>query len=198
MAAPRPLRRLLPILLALCPLTLAAETTVSIEDVIPSEGHECVSSCIDYPNVVGEDVNDIGSALACGIPYENACWCATATASINSVSKHINSCASNRCSAGDLDRDISTMRAVYAGYCLDAGFTQPLVSDWYTTSEESSSDDKASSTAEPSGTTDPGPAQTTTQLTLVTETTDGTAGGSRGELFLLGAVVVPAVVLQLL
>ena len=195
MATPTPRRRLLPVLLAISHLSLA-QTTVSIKNDIPSSGHHCVSSCIYYPALM----TDIGSALACGWPYENECFCATATASASAVSKHINSCASEWCYAGDVNRDISSMQSVYAGYCMDAGFTQPIVSEWYTTasSEEEEEESATSTAAEPSGTTDPGPAETTTRLTLVTQTTDDGAAVTRGELFLLGAVLVPAVVLQLL
>ncbi|KAI8710389.1 hypothetical protein NCS52_01575400 [Fusarium sp. LHS14.1] len=72
-----------------------AQTAITIEDDIPSDGYECISSCIHYPGVVGEAA-DIGTALACGTPYENDCYCATASASASAVSSFIDDCGGIR------------------------------------------------------------------------------------------------------
>lgn len=208
MATLTSLRHVLSLIL-LSPLALAQ--TVTIDDDIPLKGHNCIKYCLD-----DRVYTDVGDALACGAPYENDCYCATATASASVASAFINKCASESCSAGDLTQDISTMRGIYASYCIGAGFTQPIVSEWITTADEPEDEADATSTAEPSETEDSGPAETTTdvtpttedsdsaetttRVTVVTQTTEpeGGATGSRGELFLLGAIAVPAMVLQLL
>ncbi|KAM6505261.1 hypothetical protein FSOLCH5_014494 [Fusarium solani] len=133
-----------------------------------------------YPDgrVVGEAA-DIGTALACGTPYKNDCYCTTASASasaVSAVSAFIDDCASEGCFAGDRTRDISSVRSIYAAYCIGAGGSQPVVSEWYTTAEESVDEDGATATAEPSETEDSGPAVTTSDVTLVTHTTESESG----------------------
>ncbi|KAL6855515.1 hypothetical protein ACO1O0_006664 [Amphichorda felina] len=122
------------------PLALA-QRTVSIDDDIPSNAHSCIDDCLIRPY---HSDPDLGEALQCGDPYEDECYCATITASASAASRHINECASSHCAPGDLTRDISSMRGIYASYCIGAGFTQPIVSAWYTAGE--GPDDSASAT----------------------------------------------------
>lgn len=176
---------------------LSLTASVTIDNDVPYEAHDCVEICLDSQGSF-QNEDDIGHILECGSPYNEACYCATESASASAVSNFINDCASKRCAKGDMTRDISTIRSIYASYCSQAGFTQPLVSEWYTNA--GGPDETATSTAEPSQTQESGAAGTITDTTLVTQTAaseDG-ATGSRGE-FLLAAVLVPAaVMLQLL
>ena len=234
------------LLLLAAPLTLLpaalGQRTVSIDKKIPTNAHACIDDCLMRPY---HSDPDIGAALQCGDPYEDECYCATVTASASVASRHINECASSHCAAGDMTRDISSMRAIYASYCIAAGFTQPIVSAWYTAGDgpddsapettaaeatTTSEEDKPTSTSTSktafketsnkdeggdNGDDDVDPddfaapfraspgGDQTTEVTLVTSTNepeDDEDAASRGELFLLGAVVVPAaaVVLQLL
>lgn len=170
-----------------------AANTVTIDANFSKSGHSCIKRCLWYPNVVGQDVNDLGSILDCGYPYNNECYCPTATASASMASKYIDSCASSRCQKGDLSLDLGSMRSFYASYCMDNGFTQAGVTAWVPAAATSSFKTSAASTdkPEPTATGDSGAPQTTTQLTIVTATTDASGGSkSRGELFLLGVVLV--------
>lgn len=85
------------------------------------------------------------------------------------------------------------MRSFYASYCMDNGFTQAGATAWVPAAATSSvkSSDTSGDKAEPTATGDSGAPQTTTQLTIVTATTGASgASKSRGELFLLGVVLV--------
>lgn len=189
--------RLLLLTLSLLPSSLAE--SVSIDDDIPYDTHECVDICLDSQGSF-QNEEDIGQILSCGSPYAEECYCATPTASASAVSAFINDCAGEYCAAGDMDRDISIIRGLYASYCRQAGFTQPIVSAWYTGASGPEDGASAASTAaEPSQTGGgSGAPQTVTDTTLVTHTVaseDG-ASGSRGELLLfLLALVVPAAVI---
>ena len=183
-------------------LSLArAQNLLSIGSNIPDRGHGCLSKCIFYPGVY----NDIATTLRCATPVENECYCATETASASAVSAWIDKCAKSQCAAGDLNRDVTSMRSIYAGYCMAAGFTQPIVSEWHTTEEDTSTadNDESKTAAEPSRTDEGGAPVTSTRHTVVTKTADSGPPGSgairsTGELSFLGAVGVLAVVLQLL
>ncbi|KAI9162922.1 benzoate 4-monooxygenase cytochrome P450 [Paramyrothecium foliicola] len=142
-----------------------------IKSSIPSDGHNCLQQCIFSPGVY----EDIGTALACGRPVENECYCATPTALATVARDWIDSRASSRCAAGDLEWDITSMRSIYARYCINAGFTQPIVSEWYTTQEEeepkttedpNAEGDSRTTTSQTGG----NQLERTTRLTVVTET----------------------------
>ncbi|KAG9256191.1 uncharacterized protein F5Z01DRAFT_672185 [Emericellopsis atlantica] len=116
-----------PLLLAL--LHAALGQTVTVGDDVPYAAHRCVKYCVQHPFGVG---TDIGVALQCGDPYEEDCYCATEDDSLTLVSEHINNCASTSCSAGDLTKDVSSMRSLYASYCRGKGYTQDFIEGWYT------------------------------------------------------------------
>ena len=156
---------------------LGAAQTVSINNDL-GVGHHCVSRCLIYTLYVGDD---IGDALKCGEPYDNDCYCATASASASVATSWLDKCAGSACAAGDLTRDLSTMQSIYASYCMNAGFTQPGATAWYDPSAAETTSSKTA-TAEPSRTATSGPPETTTQLTIVTQTTSGEGSGrSRGK-----------------
>jgi hypothetical protein len=102
----------------------------------------------------------------------------TQSASGSVASSWINRCATSKCAGGDLDRDITSMRSIYANYCNGAGFKQPIVSNWLTGGEgettttespESSKTSEASRTEEPEESVPP---ETSRTVTLVTQTAD--------------------------
>jgi hypothetical protein len=189
------------VLLFLLLSSAKAQNLLSISSNIPDRGHGCLSRCIFFPGVY----KDIASTLRCATPVENECYCATETASASAVSAWIDRCAKSECAAGDLNRDITSMRSIYAGYCMGAGFTQPIVSEWFTTEEDTSTadNDESRTAAEPSRTGEGSVPETSTRYTIVTKTADPGSPGSgatrsTGEMLFLGAVGVLAVVLQLL
>lgn len=176
--------------------------TASITSAIPNQAHPCLKQCAWYNFYQG----NIPVALGCDDPYENNCYCPTATASVSKVSVAIEKCISSRCGAGDLPQDLNSLRSIYAGYCKDAGFTQDAAMLGYTaattteptSSTTASSSSSSSSTAVTGSTTDSsqpsktsGGASTTTQRTTVTQTKAGGADGkgSPGTLLLLGIAV---------
>jgi hypothetical protein len=163
----------------LAPLSFSIET-VTIE--VKSQ-HGCVSTCLGFKNHLTS--SDIASALNCNYPWDNNCYCATATESASKASSWIKKCASEECSAGDIPQDQKSMFIIYASYCIQAGFTQPGATEWFNPTQS------ASSTAIP--TYPPAPI---TELTLVTSTastitSDGTSPTrSQGKCLLLFAVAV--------
>ncbi|KAF4977788.1 hypothetical protein FZEAL_5754 [Fusarium zealandicum] len=167
--------------LFLLPLVFSADfESVSIESNLDNAGHTCISKCLYYTLI-----DDMGSAMGCGNPYDNRCYCATETESASNAGAWMSKCASS-CSAGDRSRDLSSMQSHYASYCMAAGFTQPGATRWYNPAEateepSSDEDDRVSDStdAEPSRTVDSGAAETTTQMTIVTQTTEGGAGPSK-------------------
>lgn len=197
--------RLLPLfstLLLLLQSSVRAAETVTISAVLDDSGHECISKCLFYTLVT-----DMGVAMGCDDPYENNCYCATAAASASVAANWMNKCASSGCGRGDLTLDLSSMQSIYGSYCMGAGFTQPGATNWYnpaeTTAEsepsatDSSNSDSAD--AQASNTDDSGSVQTTTQVTIVTQTTEGGAGATKsmGKFMLLMATV-PLLLLQVL
>lgn len=122
--------KLLPLLFL---TTSVLSQTVTITRGIPSSGHDCVRHCLFRPYNAGTDLGDV---LECGPPYEEECYCPTAVPRAEIVSRHIDDCASESCSAGDVTADIDSMRAAYAGYCVDNGYTAELVEEWYSSAEE--------------------------------------------------------------
>ncbi|KAM0432330.1 hypothetical protein ACHAPT_004871 [Fusarium lateritium] len=166
--------------LYLLPLALSADfESVTISRELDNVVHTCVSKCLYYTIL-----SDMGTAMGCDDPYDNNCYCATASASASQADAWMSKCASNTCSAGDRSRDLSSMQSIYASYCMGAGYTQPGATNWYNpaeATEESSSDDadNDSSNAEPSKTVDSGSVETTTRMTIVTQTTEGGAGPSK-------------------
>lgn len=175
--------------------------SVTINRDLDNVVHTCVSKCLYYTIV-----SDMGKAMGCDDPYDNNCYCATASASASQADAWMSKCASKTCSAGDRSRDLSSMQSIYASYCMGAGFTQPGATNWYNPAEAteepqspSGEDDDDSTNAEPSKTADSGSVETTTHLTIVTQTTEGGAGPSksRGK-FLLLMATVPLLLLQVL
>lgn len=195
--------RLLPIISLLLLLGPSlAEETVTISSDIPKDGHDCISDCL-YSTLL----TDLGEIMGCDLPYENACYCATATASASVADSWMSRCASSQCGRGDVTRDLTSMQSIYGSYCMAAGFTQPGATEWYNpaevteepTSASSDSEDSATEDAAPSKTADSGLSETTTEWSVVTQTTEGGSGAtkSRGK-FLLLMAAVPLLLLQVL
>lgn len=166
------------ILLHLTPV-LSLES-VSINSVFPSRQHTCVTRCI-----FTYGASDIGNALSCGNPYDNNCFCNTATASASAAAVWLSECGSSSCSAGDLTQDLTAMQSIYASYCMNAGFTQPGATDWYI---------PKTTIARPGQTATSNSAQTTTQVTLVTQTSTSSSDSvlptqPRGKFLLLLALL---------
>ncbi|OAQ96119.1 hypothetical protein LLEC1_05287 [Akanthomyces lecanii] len=162
--------------------------TASITSIIPNQAHQCIKLCAWY-NYQG----NIPVALGCDDPYENDCYCPTATESVSRVSVAIEKCVSSRCGAGDYTRDLSSLRSIYAGYCKDAGFTQDAAMLGYTAATtadptpSTTASSLSSSTAVTGAKTDSssqaskttsGGASTTTQRTTVTQTRASGADGT--------------------
>ncbi|KAH8672949.1 hypothetical protein BGZ61DRAFT_101490 [Ilyonectria robusta] len=175
--------RLLPLfstLLLLLQSSVRAVETVTISSLLDNVGHTCVSKCLYYTIF-----SDLGGAMGCEDPYDNNCYCATASASASVADGWMSKCASSTCGRGDLTLDLSSMQSIYASYCMGAGYTQPGATDWYnpaeatTEAEPSSTESSGSDNAEPSRTADSGSAETTTQVTIVTQTTEGGAGATK-------------------
>lgn len=180
---------------------LCLAQTVTITKDIPSDAHKCVRYCLIYPGFQ----DDLGGALACGIPYKNDCYCATEVASASKASSWIERCAKEQCLVGDLNKDRTSMQNIYAGYCKDAGLPQPSpqsvsatatatsktleVSSWPPSTSLNSSDGGT----QPSKTDNTGSASVaTTQTTVVTQTKASSAGVGiipQGMLLLLGMAV---------
>lgn len=180
--------------------TLAEQ--LSIQNYLSQTAHPCIKDCIYYPYDSDDDITDV---MVCAEPVDNECFCTTALDYASAAEDWFNKCASARCAAGDVQRDISSMRIIYASYCMAAGFTQPIVSKWYTSEAQTTTVDSTESeaTSEPSLTEETTEPVTSRVLTVVTETSDPQPPGngaprSTGELTLLGTVVVAAVLLGLL
>ncbi|KAM5352633.1 hypothetical protein ACJ41O_005355 [Fusarium nematophilum] len=174
--------RLIPLLRAwlfLLPFVVADDfESVTISAVLDDVGHTCISKCLYYTVL-----SDIGRAMGCDDPYDNNCYCATETESVSNADAWMSKCAQNSCSAGDRPRDLSSMQSIYASYCMGAGFTQAGATKWYNpaeaTDEPSSDEGGSTDDAEPSRTVDSGAAETVTDMTIVTQTTEGGAGPSK-------------------
>jgi hypothetical protein len=137
---------------------LAQIETVSIRPTYP---HDCVNKCVYEPD--WQMTTAIEDILGCGSPVANNCYCATASASASAVESWISACAATRCGKGDISDDRNAMRSIYASYCLQAGFTAPIISTWYSPATTTASSPKDTSGAI---TTTP----TATQVTVVTQT----------------------------
>ncbi|KAF5639670.1 hypothetical protein F52700_4052 [Fusarium sp. NRRL 52700] len=107
-------------------------TTVDIFRKIPSDVDECIRPCLFRPNNANADV---GSALSCGAPYQEECYCATDSDKAKAVSKHIDSCAQASCSNGQQSQDAEAMRHYYASYCMGNGYSAEAMEEWYTGTE---------------------------------------------------------------
>ena len=129
---------------------------MSISSHYPRNQHRCVTQCIW---AIG--YSDIGNALKCGNPYDNNCFCNIASASASAASSWLTACGSSACSAGDITADVTSMHSIYGSYCMNAGFTQPGVTDWL---------HRSTTITQPEQTPTSNSAQTTTQLTVVTQT----------------------------
>ena len=153
--------KLLPLLLLAHP---SLGQTVTITQDIPFTGHDCVEDCLYRPYAAPID---LGDALECGPPYEEDCYCVTAAPQATIVSRHINDCASESCSRGDLTKDIESMKYYYAGYCVENGYTADLIEEWYSSAEVAETD---SVTDEDAATTQTSEGETT--ATTATSTTE--------------------------
>ncbi|KAM3510869.1 hypothetical protein MY11210_005472 [Beauveria gryllotalpidicola] len=162
-------------LVALANPILAA--SASITSVIPNQAHQCIRLCAWF-NYQG----NLPLALGCADPYENDCYCPTATESVSKASVAIEKCLSSRCAAGDYTRDLSSMRSIYAGYCKDAGYSQDAGVLGYKAADptrSTTSDSVSSSSAPTTGQkTDASQASRTTQKTIVTQTKASGADGT--------------------
>ncbi|KAG7410919.1 hypothetical protein DER46DRAFT_616372 [Fusarium sp. MPI-SDFR-AT-0072] len=112
--------------------TQSLSQTVNIFRKIPSDVEQCIRPCLFRPNNANADV---GSALNCGAPYQEECYCATDSDNAKAVSKHIDSCAQASCSNGQESQDAETMRHYYASYCMGNGYSADAVEEWYTGTE---------------------------------------------------------------
>jgi hypothetical protein len=159
-----------------------SQDTVSIYDALGGQ-HFCIPFCLGAENM-------LLAFMGCADPYENYCYCATAAASASRATSFITSCASSACSRGDIDHDLSFMSSIYISYCQAAGYTALAV----TTSAEPS---ETTVTAQPGGTDASQPPQTTTQVTVVTQTasSSGTSEARPQGKYMLLLAMVPLVLL---
>lgn len=163
--------------------------TASFTSIIPRSAHSCIYSCA-WSNYQSDHV---GAVLGCGQPFENECYCPTATVSVSKAGIALQKCASSRCASGDYTRDLASMKSLYAGYCKDAGYSQeaaalgysaaptnptPSISDDGASSTPPSAGQKSDSGSQPSKTAGNAGASTTTIKTLITQTKTGGADGS--------------------
>lgn len=170
------MRELCRSLLKLCFLTgllfpgVRAQSPFSSVSISVNWPHSCASYCIDTYGL--ETGNDIGGALGCAAPYANDCYCATSSKAASIATSFFPSCASRVCDSGDLADDLSVMEEIYASYCMNNGFTQPGMTNWYNpataTTEATSSTASTASLA-------PG---TTTKVSYVTQTTTSPPGAN--------------------
>lgn len=163
--------------------------SASITSVIPNQAHQCIRLCAWF-NYQG----NLPLALGCADPYENDCYCPTATESVSKARVAIEKCLSSRCAAGDYTRDLSSMKSIYAGYCKDAGYSQDAGVLGYKAADptpSTTSDSVSQSSAQTGQKTDSSQASRTTQKTIVTQTRASGADGtsSPGKLLLLGLAV---------
>ncbi|QGI59727.1 hypothetical protein CEK26_001857 [Fusarium fujikuroi] len=112
--------------------TRSLSQTVDIFRKVPSDVEQCIRPCLFRPNNPNVDV---GSALNCGAPYQEKCYCATDGDNAKAVSKHIDSCAQASCSSGQESQDAETMRHYYASYCMENGYSAEALEEWYTGTE---------------------------------------------------------------
>jgi hypothetical protein len=112
--------------------TQSLSQTVNIFREIPSDIDQCIRPCLFRPNNANAD---LGSALNCGAPYQEKCYCATDSGKAKAVSKHIDSCAQASCSNGQESQDAETMRHYYASYCMGNGYSAEAMEEWYTGTE---------------------------------------------------------------
>ncbi|RBA12689.1 hypothetical protein FPRO05_04139 [Fusarium proliferatum] len=112
--------------------TRSLSQTVDIFRKVPGDVEQCIRPCLFRPNNPNADV---GSALNCGAPYQEKCYCATDSDKAKAVSKHIDSCAQASCSSGQESQDAETMRHYYASYCMENGYSAEAMEEWYTGTE---------------------------------------------------------------
>lgn len=181
-------------LLLLYPQALLAVGTGTVSKFGEDWPHDCVQYCLGrWPNVY----DNMGSALQCGKPFYNECYCATAAASASLATSFLASCASTSCAGGDVTLDLSAMQSIYASYCMENGFTQPGATAWYSPAAETGAPAPGNT-----GETDSAPL-TTTRVSVVTQMTAPDSGGSSstqswGKCLLPLVAVVAAILLQVL
>lgn len=185
----------LTLLTTLITFVLAQIETLSINPTYP---HGCVNECVKGTDRPLFSAGGIESVLGCAAPVANKCFCVTASALASSVESWIPACATERCSRGDLSDDMNAMKSIYASYCLQAGFTAPIVSTLHapaTTTASSTSSPKDTSASSAITST-----PTTTQVTLVTETAPSLNSGSsmQGKFLLLTLMLAWPLAMQLL
>jgi hypothetical protein len=106
---------------------VTASETVSLSSLLPVNQDFCVTYC-----VYGFGNAGVGGALGCHAPWLNTCYCATDSASASRANSWLSSCGSRYCSVRDVPDDITWMHSLYASYCMNAGYTQPGATNWYT------------------------------------------------------------------
>lgn len=138
----------------------AFSQTVTIRKDIPASGHRCIRDCLFRPYNARTDLGDV---LECAPPYEEDCYCPKNDDLAERVERHIDDCAKENCSAGDVSGDVESMKELYGTYCHNNGYTRDIVEEWYssfavgdtmTTSEETrtASTSKTESKDEPTAT----------------------------------------------
>src|SRR6202012_637232 len=73
----------------------------------------------------------VGQGLSCDTPYDNNCYCPTASAAV--ASGILSSCVSSSCDARDLPYDVTSAVSIYDGYCQTAGYTLSGAGNFMTT-----------------------------------------------------------------
>lgn len=134
------------VILLLSLINAVLSQTVTIKKDIPIREHDCIEDCLFRP--YNRDI-DVGDALECAPPYQEDCYCPSDDSQAEIVSRHLDSCANEHCSRGDLSQDVDKMRAHYATYCVEKGYTADLVDEWYSALETA-----VSSTSEEETTTE--------------------------------------------
>ncbi|KAJ3494505.1 hypothetical protein NLG97_g4041 [Lecanicillium saksenae] len=166
MAVVRVALTLLP-LLGLCTAEL-----VTIAPNVPQDAHRCVGRCLD-----NSLYTDVGMALNCERNYDNRCFCPTDAPLVSKATSFLDKCASASCGAGDFKVDSPLMLSIYATYCFNAGFTQPVIAPSDAPAETTPPSSPPRSTGQPSKTSGGAPA-TTTEWTTVTATKTGAGAKS--------------------
>jgi hypothetical protein len=95
--------------------------------------HPCVDTCLVGDKGDYAVSGNMLAALGCQTPFDNHCYCATATSASSKVTSFISKCATSSCGAGDVDQDVTIMQSIYASYCLQAGYSQATTTATTTT-----------------------------------------------------------------
>ncbi|KAH6686424.1 hypothetical protein F5X68DRAFT_240714 [Plectosphaerella plurivora] len=155
--------------LGISPVTANDPVSITVSHI-----HRCVTSCV-YRLGLNTDIGDI---LRCGTPYLNDCYCPTATPALREVESYATACASEKCEAGDQSHDVSGIKFAYASYCAGAGYNQGLEA-WFAPAEATTEPEAPATATQGAADGGAGDVVTTTQLTVVTQTTAGNDADTR-------------------